>query len=76
MGDDCLNINIVSPDVTGSYPVMVFVHGGANKMGSNKGDFAAMVPTTDRCHASDMRTACYLPLRHAFAHLPHPTCLS
>ena len=37
MGDDCLNINIVSPDPAGTAPVMVFVHGGANKMGSNKG---------------------------------------
>jgi para-nitrobenzyl esterase len=34
-GDDCLHVNVWSPDVTGSAPVMVWVHGGSFQNGSN-----------------------------------------
>jgi para-nitrobenzyl esterase len=35
-GDDCLNLNIWTPDVGGSgLPVMVWIHGGAFRTGSN-----------------------------------------
>jgi carboxylesterase type B len=44
MGDDCLAIDIISPSLRqqAPLPVMVFVHGGANKQGSPKGDCAGM----------------------------------
>ncbi|KIQ07781.1 carboxylesterase/lipase family protein [Rhodococcus sp. MEB064] len=34
-GEDCLNVNVYSPDVTGSAPVFVWIHGGAFVNGSN-----------------------------------------
>jgi len=47
MGDDCLAIDIISPSLRqqAPLPVMVFVHGGANKQGSPKGDCAASKPS-------------------------------
>lgn len=72
MGDDCLAIDIISNDVGGSLPVMVFIHGGANKMGSPKGDAAALVPMTDN-FASQGVVVCAISYRHAmhgFLHLP------
>ncbi|MDF2803041.1 MAG: carboxylesterase/lipase family protein [Anaerocolumna sp.] len=35
--EDCLNLNIITPDLTGNLPVMVEIHGGAFQMGSNQG---------------------------------------
>ncbi len=32
--DDCLYLNIWSPDISGSYPVMFWIHGGGNQQGS------------------------------------------
>ncbi len=43
-GDDCLNLNVWTPDITASsaqWPVMVWIHGGAFRNGS------AAVPTYD-----------------------------
>jgi len=32
--EDCLYLNIWSPDITANLPVMVFIHGGGNQAGS------------------------------------------
>lgn len=32
--EDCLNLNVYSPDINGSLPVMVFIHGGGFDSGS------------------------------------------
>ncbi|MGW4472926.1 carboxylesterase/lipase family protein [Nonomuraea sp. NPDC004354] len=34
-GDDCLNLNVWTPGLSGRRPVMVWVHGGSNRNGSN-----------------------------------------
>ncbi len=34
-GEDCLHVNVWSPDLTGSAPVLVWVHGGSFQNGSN-----------------------------------------
>jgi para-nitrobenzyl esterase len=34
-GDDCLNLNVWTPSLTGKRPVLVWIHGGANVMGSS-----------------------------------------
>lgn len=34
-GEDCLNLNIYTPDLYGSYPVVIDIHGGAFQGGSN-----------------------------------------
>ncbi|MFD1937004.1 carboxylesterase/lipase family protein [Nonomuraea mangrovi] len=34
-GEDCLNLNVWTPDLSGRRPVMVWVHGGSNRNGSN-----------------------------------------
>lgn len=34
--EDCLNLNIITPDVAGKYPVLIEIHGGAFQMGSNQ----------------------------------------
>ncbi|MCJ0895298.1 carboxylesterase/lipase family protein [Rhodococcus sp. ARC_M5] len=34
-GDDCLNVNVFTPDISGSAPVFVWIHGGAFVNGSN-----------------------------------------
>lgn len=33
--EDCLYLNVWSPDISGNYPVMVFIHGGGNQQGSS-----------------------------------------
>lgn len=35
-GEDCLNLNIYTPDTEGSMPVLVDIHGGAFQNGSNQ----------------------------------------
>ncbi len=40
-GEDCLNVNVFTPDVAGSAPVFVWIHGGAFVNGSNA------IPTYD-----------------------------
>jgi para-nitrobenzyl esterase len=35
MGNDCLNLNVWTPSVDGSRPVMVWLHGGAFQIGSS-----------------------------------------
>ncbi len=35
-GEDCLNLNIYTPDISGSLPVLVDIHGGAFQSGSNQ----------------------------------------
>lgn len=35
-GEDCLNLNIYTPDVEGNLPVLVDIHGGAFQNGSNQ----------------------------------------
>lgn len=35
ISEDCLTLNIWTPDVTGSYPVMFWIHGGGNVIGSS-----------------------------------------
>lgn len=32
--EDCLYLNVWSPDISGNFPVMVFIHGGGNQQGS------------------------------------------
>lgn len=32
--EDCLYLNVWSPDLQGNYPVMVFIHGGGNQQGA------------------------------------------
>lgn len=34
-GDDCLNVNVWTPDISGSQPVLVWIHGGSFMNGSN-----------------------------------------
>jgi len=34
-GEDCLHVNVWSPDVAGSAPVLVWIHGGSFQNGSN-----------------------------------------
>ncbi|GAB93819.1 carboxylesterase/lipase family protein [Gordonia rhizosphera] len=34
-GDDCLNVNIWTPDLENSHPVLVWIHGGSFTYGSN-----------------------------------------
>lgn len=34
-GDDCLNVNVWTPDIAGSRPVLVWIHGGSFMNGSN-----------------------------------------
>lgn len=33
--EDCLYLNVWSPNLTGNYPVMVYIHGGGNQQGSS-----------------------------------------
>ncbi len=35
-GEDCLNLNIYTPDISGRLPVLVDIHGGAFQNGSNQ----------------------------------------
>lgn len=42
--EDCLNLNIYTPSVEGSLPVVIYIHGGAFQNGSNQGrDGAYMI---------------------------------
>ena len=73
MGDDCLNLNIVTPATSGAHPVMVWVHGGSNTTGSNKGDSVGASPTFDDGWASLGVCAVAVNYRlalHGFLHVP------
>ena len=37
MSEDCLKINVQTPSVNGSWPVMLYIHGGSNLIGSGSG---------------------------------------
>jgi len=73
MGDKCLNINVVTPSASGSAPVMVWIHGGSNCMGSNKGDHVGVSPTFGDEWAKRGVVACAVNYRmalHGFMHMP------
>ncbi len=41
--EDCLYLNVWSPDTSASLPVMVFIHGGGNQQGSSSEEVAGLV---------------------------------
>lgn len=74
MGDDCLNLNIVTPGTSGRLPVMVWIHGGANKQGSAKGDGCGMTPTHTSVWALAgvvVVSVAYRHGLHGFLHMPN-----
>ena len=38
--EDCLSLNIYTPDLDGSYPVLIDIHGGGFQSGSNSGNYS------------------------------------
>ena len=38
--EDCLSLNIYTPDLAGSYPVVIDIHGGGFQSGSNSGHYS------------------------------------
>ncbi|EDW12232.1 esterase E4 [Drosophila mojavensis] len=41
MSEDCLKLNVYTKNVTGSLPVIVYIHGGANVLGSGHSQYEA-----------------------------------
>lgn len=41
MSEDCLKLNVYSHNLTGESPVMVYIHGGANVLGSGHSEYEA-----------------------------------
>jgi len=73
MGEDVLNLNVTTPSTTGSAPVMVWIHGGANKMGSAKGDAGGCSPCSTSRFADAGVVVVAIPYRmglHGFWHMP------
>jgi para-nitrobenzyl esterase len=73
MGDEVLNLNLVTPDPDGNAPVMCYIHGGGNTMGSNKGDCIGASPTFDDSWAERGVVAVSVNYRlalHGFLHIP------
>jgi para-nitrobenzyl esterase len=73
VGDGVLNLNLVTPDPSGKFPVMCFIHGGSNKMSSNKGDSTGSSPTFDDTWAERGVVVVALNYRlalHGFMHIP------
>ena len=73
VGDDCLNLNIVTPSVTGVLPVMVWFHGGSNAISSNHGNCLGWSPTTSEYFAQAGVVSVSINYRqnmHGFAHFP------
>jgi len=77
-GDDCLNLNILTPHSSTpmpptSLPVMVWIHGGSNVMCSNKGDFGGFSNTASSTFVSRGVVCVSINYRvalHGFLHLP------
>jgi para-nitrobenzyl esterase len=72
-GDGVLNLNIVTPDIAGKVPVMCWIHGGSNTVGSNKGDHVGFSPTFDDSWAERGVVAISVNYRlalHGFMHIP------
>ena len=72
VGDDCLNLNIVTPGLAGaSKPVMVWLHGGMNCLSSNHGNSLGWSPTCSEHFANAgvvMVALNYRQNMHGFAH--------
>jgi para-nitrobenzyl esterase len=73
--DDCLNLNVLTPTLSTSslLPVMVWIHGGSNVMGSNKGDFCGWSNTATGVLVRRGVVCVSLNYRvgaHGFLHLP------
>jgi len=76
VGDDCLNLNVVTPSVTSGgklCPTMVWIHGGANVMSGGNGSGMAFAPTcSEKCAKAGVVVVSihYRQGIHGFAHFP------
>jgi carboxylesterase type B len=57
-GEDCLHLNIYTPDLYGSYPVVIDIHGGGFQGGSNSG------PAAHPWHFLDEQRCVYVPIQY------------
>ena len=73
VGDDCLNLNIVTPAIGAKAPVMVWIHGGANTMSGGNGSGLGAAPTCGEGFAAAGIVAVSIHYRqgiHGFSHFP------